>query len=714
MSKSYHSSSWYRVANKAPRLRNHASFFRTHYRGQLWYVLQDRTTGRFHRFSPSAYFVISMLDGTRTLDDVWSIANHQLDSESLSQDEIIRLLGQLYTADVLHGDGIPDIEEMVTRGDKQTRKKRITSVLNPLALRLPLFDPDGFLKITTPLVAPFISRFGALIYIALLVYSSTLLVTHWEALSANILDRVLSAESLFLLLVTYPIVKAIHELGHAYTITKWGGEVHEVGLMFLIFIPVPYVDASDSLRFQNKWQRALVGGAGILVELGLAAIAMIVWVNAEGGLVRAFAFNTMLIGGASTLFFNGNPLLRFDGYYVLSDLIEIPNLGNRANQYLGYIAQKSVGVKDAKNPATAPGEPAWFIGYGIAAFLYKIFITTVIIMLVSGKFFSLGIILAVWSVILMFFVPLSKHVWFILTSPKLLRRRTRALAIIGAVLSIILAAVLFVRFPYSVVAEGVVSIPGSERVHAQADGVIEDVLVNAGRETQEGTVLIRMSDPLLNARVRLLEASKTEIERRFASQNLTDPASARIAKAELEHVEADLALARERSDNLEIRAPSEGTVVFIDPADMVGRFVRQGTLLGYVTSFEDPTIRTVVAESDADIVLRENKGVEARMISRPDDVFEMRIKREVPALDAELPSLALATSGGGKIVIDPTDPSGRRALGSYLHLDLIPTESLAVETIGERVFVRFALEYRSLAERLYRRIRQVFLRQFEI
>ena len=100
-----------------------------------------------------------------------------------------------------------------------------------------------------------------------------------------------------------------------------------------MFLPVPYVDASSSAAFQEKWRRALVGAAGIVVELVLASFALLVWLNVEAGLLRAFAYNVMLIGGVSTILFNGNPLLRFDGYYVLADLLEIPNLADRAKRF---------------------------------------------------------------------------------------------------------------------------------------------------------------------------------------------------------------------------------------------------------------------------------------------------------------------------------------------------------------------------------------------
>lgn len=715
MKDAFLSQSWYRVASSKPRLRNHARFFRTHYRGKLWYVLQDRTSGRFHRFSPSSFFITTLLDGQRTLDEVWSIICAQLEDASLTQDKVLELLGQLHNADVLYADSVPDIQEMVDRGHKMRTKKKVMSVLNPLALRVPLLDPENFLKLTMPIVRPFLSLPGLLVYLAVVIYGASLAVTHWDGLTSNMLDRLLTTENIFLILVTYPLVKAIHELGHAYTITRWGGEVHEMGVMFLVFMPVPYVDASDSLAFQSKWRRALVAGAGILVEIMLAAIAMIVWVNAEDGLVRAFAFNTMLIGGASTLFFNGNPLLRFDGYYVLSDILEIPNLGSRSNQYIGYLIQKKLlAIKDARNPATARGEPFWFVTYGIAAFLYRLFIAATIILLVSSQFFSLGIILAVWAAVLMFVVPLSKQVWFLLASPKLRHRRRRALAVTGTVLAAFGAAIFLIPLPYSTVAEGVVWVPGKGAVHASTEGVVQDVMVQQGQDVQPGDVLVQLQDPLLKARVDLLLVTVAELEQRRNSLLFSDPAAARIAERELEHARADLELAQSRQADLSVRSPTTGRVALLETSDMPGQYIRKGQLLGYVSTFRDPMIRAIVPEDSSDLILQGTKSIDIRLISQPAATHDALIEREVPALDAALPSLALATIGGGSVLLDPSSPSVLRSVENLLHLDLKILNGHEFETIGERAYVRFVHDPVSLSTRIHRRVRQVFLRHFNI
>ena len=180
----------------------------------------------------------------------------------------------------------------------------------------------------------------AVIWLLVVIAGIILAAVHWQDLTENLADRALTPQNLILLWFIYPVVKALHELGHAYTAKLEGGEVHEIGIMFLVFVPVPYVDVSSAWGFRDKRKRMLVGAAGIAVELFLGSLALFVWLTVEVGMVHVVAYNVMLISGVSTLLFNGNPLLRFDGYYVLADALEIPNLGGRSNKYLGYLIQR--------------------------------------------------------------------------------------------------------------------------------------------------------------------------------------------------------------------------------------------------------------------------------------------------------------------------------------------------------------------------------------
>ena len=149
--------------------------------------------------------------------------------------------------------------------------------------------------------------------------------------------------------------------------------VHEFGVMFLVFAPVPYVDASAASEFRSKWRRALVGAAGMIVEVFFAALALYVWLAVEQGLVRALAYNVMLIAGVSTVVFNGNPLLRYDGYYILADLLEIPNLAQRATRYWGYLVERYVfRTEDSKDFVATRGERIWLLLYAPASFFYRV------------------------------------------------------------------------------------------------------------------------------------------------------------------------------------------------------------------------------------------------------------------------------------------------------------------------------------------------------
>jgi putative peptide zinc metalloprotease protein len=544
MKKSLYSSNWYRVEQAKPRLRSHAAIYRHQFRGELWYVLQDRTSGRFLRFTPAAYYVMSLMDGERTVQEIWDMACVRLGDDVLTQDELISMLAQLHQSDVLQCADLPDLSEVSERTRREGRRKKLLSFINPLAIRIPLFDPDRFLTATLPLVRPLISWVGALIFLALIVSAAVLAGFNWSGLTNNIADRVLRVDSILLLLLTYPFVKAVHELGHGY-------------------VPVPYVDASDSAAMRDKWQRALVGAAGIIVELVLASLAMLVWINAEEGLARALAFNVMLIGGVSTLLFNGNPLLKFDGYYVLSDVLEIPNLFMRGNRYLGYLIQRHLfGMEQIETPITGPGEARWLVFYSIASFLYRLFIMTAIVSMVATKFFFIGVVLAIWAATLMLGLPLFKHIRFLLFSPALRRNRRRAVGATTGIIAAVLGFLMLVPLPYSTITEGIVWTPDEATIYARSNGVITGLAAQPNAEVTPGTELMYLEDSFLDAHVKVQEAQVRELELRYESSDMVDPAEARIVRERLQHAEADLDLARQRQRDLVVRSTTAGRYLF--------------------------------------------------------------------------------------------------------------------------------------------------------
>ncbi len=715
MAKSMFSSSWYRVAELVPRLRSHLEVHRQKFRGGVWYVMQDQQGGRYHRLSPAGYLMLCLMDGRRTVDEIWKMLGDRLGRDQPTQEECISLLAQLHAADLLSGSVPPDLSEL----DKRARKGEFTHfmmhVRNPLALRLPLLDPDRFLQHTMWLVKPLFGVTGFLLWLALLATGVTLAGMNWAALTGDLADRVLTVQNAFLILLVYPFIKALHELGHAYAIKRWQGEVHEIGLMFLVFMPVPYVDGSSSLAFPEKTRRAIVGGAGIMVELALAAVAMIVWINVEEGWVRAIAFNTMLIGGVSTLFFTGNPLLRFDGYYVLCDLLEIPNLGSRANKYFLYLLQKYVlGLRDVETPVTAAGEKGWFLLYAIASFFYRMTIMIGIALFIATKFFFIGFALAVWPVFSMLILPVAKGLRFLLTSPKLRRNRSRAATMTAGGVAALAGLLFVLPVPYGTIVEGVVWLPPNAKVRTQTDGIITNILVEPNDHVTAGTPLIRMTNPDLRTQLTILEAQRAELDIRLTASAVTDRVQVQLIRGQIQNIEGAISSLRKSLSDLIIVAPITGQFVLPDADDLEGRYYAKGEELGLVSTVDDPIVRLVVRQQDVDLIRYNTRDVQLRFAGNLEAVRPARLIADAPSAVNRLPDIALSAQHGGKILTDPADGSGLTPLQEVFQFDVTLEGEQVRVPAGLRAYVRFGHGNEPVAWRMLRSARQLLLATLDV
>lgn len=708
------SQSWYRVGGLKPRLRSHVQIHRQVFRDKEWFVLQDHFTGRFHRISPEAYFIIGLMDGKRTMGDIWDAACLHLGDDIPTQDEVINLLSQIHQFDGLQSDLPPDMADLSQRNLREKRTKLLGYLASPTSLKFHLFDPDAFLTKSLPLVQPLLGWFGLLCWLAVVGYGLLLAGIHWDELTADVTDKVLSLENIFILSLVYPVIKILHEFGHAYAVKRWGGEVHDMGIMLLVFMPIPYVDATSSYSFRNKYQRILVGAAGIMVELLLAAVALIVWLNVGPGAVRSVAYNVIIIGGASTLLMNGNPLIRYDAYYILSDFLEIPNLGARSTEYLGYfVKRRLLGIQELSTTARSAGEAFWLAAYGIASFVYRIFIMTAITLFIAGKFFVVGTVVAIWTVISFVVFPLVKlgrH----LSSDALMRRyRTRTVAACTIVLGLAVGIVVGVPIPTFTVVEGVVWVPEESQVFAGADGFVEKVLAPPNSRVRRGDPLILCEAPKLDKDVHVLRANLQEVEARYQLSRATDRAATGVLMDELEKARAELARARERSRGLVIRSPADGVFLLPQAEDLPGRYVKKGTPLGYAVNFSKPVVRIAVDQDYVEMIRHNTRKVEGRLAGDLGRIIPATVVRDVPAASKELPSLALSVSGGGTIALDPNESKKPQSFVQHFMFDVV-LQGTTFSRVGERAFIRFDHYPETLAMRCYRNVRRVLIKRFDL
>jgi putative peptide zinc metalloprotease protein len=715
MTASFLSASWYRVADLRPRLRSHAQVHRQRFRGRPWYLLRDLASGKLHRFSPGVYHMLQLMDGRCTVDEIWQTVAAASGVDAPTQDEVIELLGKLHGGDLLQADLPPDVAELTERGAKQKRQKLLQSFVNPLSIRIPLWDPDAFLSRTWPAVSWLFRPLGLVLWLLAVVPAAVLAALHWNELTGNLGDQVLGTENLLLLFLVYPVIKVLHELGHAYGVKSGDGEVHEMGVMFLVLAPIPYVDATAAGAFRSKWRRVFVGAAGMMVELFLAALAMAVWVLAEPGLVRSVAYNVIFVAGTSTLVFNGNPLLRYDGYFILADLIEIPNLAQRANQYWLWLAKYYLlGARQLARPPATPGERRWFLFYGPASFLYRLFVTVAITLFVAGEFFFIGVVLAIWGAITMFVVPVAKGFGYVWSAAEIQRYRQRAMAVTFGGMALFLAFVLVVPMPLRTHAEGVVWVPAKAELRAGGNGFVERLLAAPDSLVNEGDLILVTRDPDLDADAIQRNERIRQLEVQYATQMFEDRLQAAVLTEDLTRERVGLARADERLKELLVTAGVPGRLKLPRAEDLAESYVKQGELLGYILSTPPRVIRVVVTQDDIALVRDRLAGVEVKITDRLAETYTARVMREVPGGQDQLPNKALALEGGGIHGTDPRDPDGLRALQRLFQFDLELPEAVGELQVGTRVYVRFRHHSEPLASQWGRRLRQLFLSQFHV
>jgi putative peptide zinc metalloprotease protein len=615
----------------------------------------------------------------------------------------------------LQSDVTPDAAELFTRGAQSRRARYKRSFGNPMAVRIPLWDPDAFLNRFPGLIGLIWSRWGAALWCAVVLPAVILILPHWPELTNNFSDRVLALDNLLVLYLVFPLLKLVHEMGHATATKARGGEVHDLGLVLLALLPVPYVEASAATIFRSKYQRALVGAGGVIFESFLAAIAFYLWLAIEPGTIRAILYNVMVIAGVSTLLFNGNPLMRYDAYYILADLTEIPNLASRSQQYWSYCLERYLlGAREREAPAASRGEKMWMLVYGAASTLYRVVVTVLIALFIATRFFFIGVLLAGWAVAVMAVMPVVRTIRHLFTSPRLHANRSRAVGVSLGLAAAVLGFLLFVPTPYHTFAQGVVWLPEESLVRARSKGFLVEYLAQPGMPVAKGDPLARFTDPQLLSDMGIAEAKVAQWTAVYNNQLVAQPLKAAITRDTLAAERANLVSLQQRVRDLTVRAETNGTFLVPQMDDQAGRFLREGDLLGYVIGSALPIARVVVPQDAIDRVRVAARQVKVKLVDQPATTLTGHVIRAVPSADEMLPSRALAADGGGDIATDPRETRGPKAMERMFQFDVQLDTDPHFTQFGQRVYVRFSHGNEPLFVQWYRDIRLLFLSRFSV
>jgi putative peptide zinc metalloprotease protein len=734
------SESWYRVVGLKPRLRPTAQISRQFYRGERWYVVRDPAGNQYHRLSDAAYRFVGLLDGDRTVGEAWDLVGGQLDDDAPTQPEVIQILSQLYAANLIETNVTPDAQVLLKRHKKQLQRKMQQRLMNVLFPRIPIWDPDAFLVRWMPAMRPLLSKVGAVVWLAVVISALAVVAPMGDRLAEAAKTTVnFSANpwNAIWLYVVFAVLKFIHELGHAFSTRRFGGECHEMGIMLLVLIPTPYVDASSAWGFPNKWHRIFVGAGGMIFELFVAAICAFVWAFSNPNeWISQIAYNAMLIASVSTVIFNANPLLRYDGYYMLSDFLEIPNLQYRSREYFFGLFKRHLFRVKQQQPLPPPGQRVWLFLYHCSSGIYRVFISFAIMLMVlfhlPEPLKLVGVLMFVGALATFAVVPTFKLFKYLLIEPELHRKRTRAWAWTLLIAAAILGPIGLVPWPVYVRAEGALEASQQAKVYVTEPGLIESeasIRVKDGQEVVAGQALVVLKSEQLELQLASVASQirQRELELRKAVQD--DPAQANLVRISLADFRKQQAELERRKADLTVTAPISGRLVAPDLKYLVGTFQQpsekpllqinatDNEMVAYVTVEQRDSqllsvwskLRPIPAAGAAVTALPLPFTGEVRLVGGADKVATATGMYLNPAGTSEVRNPLVTFAGGGNLMGDPSDQTGRRTIGKNFEMRVtIRADQFDFSPVpGQRAIVRVQLPSRPLAWQWTRRLMQV-------
>ena len=705
--------SWHRVADLKPRMRASIHISRQYFRGRLWHVIQDQANNAFARLNMSGYAFVGLLDGSRSVRQAWDICNAKLGDDAPTQGEVIELLGQLASNNLLESGSTPDAQAMFDRFKRRRNRDLQGRMMNLLFPRVPLFDPDAILERGIFLVGWIFAWPGLILWITLISIAAYTLLNAGPMAGKLLTDSsgLLRPDNLLLLLLAFIVDKSVHETGHAIACKKFGkrfgtgGEVHVIGMMLLIFTPVPYVDASSAWLLPDKWRRAVVGAAGMWMEFALAAAAAIIWRYSDPqSTLHAFCYNLMFIASVATVFFNGNPFLRYDGYYILADLLEIPNLLGRAMQYATYLVRRYLfGLKQAINPSETSGQRRWLLVYLALSGVVRVLVCTGIILFLVANlrhYPQLTLLLMTMATIAAatwLLVPLGRGAWYLLESPELVHRRGRAIGISFGIVVIIVFLLGIFPLPHHTRVEGVVRTIHQRGVFVQSGGFLvwyapgnQDKTISAGKK------LMQLSNPLLQTSLKRARARLAAVRIRHRKALATNPAVAEILSRQITALNQEIHRLNNRINDLTICAPVSGSWINHHFRLELGSYIHRGQRIGTMADMASPLVYAPADQGQAGRVIRSGfNRIEMRLPGNPTPMIPAKMIRVYPGGGNQLPSAALSYLAGGPFAPNLRANTPDQSAQRFFMLVFKPTEAVRLLP-GQRIVARVRLPDQSL------------------
>jgi putative peptide zinc metalloprotease protein len=666
------------------------------FRGEPAYVVRDPISFQSHRLTIDEYRVLVAIDCDRTLGESFAAL---VDDGSLDPDD-----EETYYSFVvgLHRMGLLTLpidigKTLYGRFERRRAAQRKALAFAFVSLKVPLVNPAAFLDRTAWVARLAFSRWAAVAWLIVVGTGLYVAISNRDQVAAPLVGA-LEFESLPILWVVLVVLKLAHELGHAYACKRFGVTVPEMGVLMILGTPCAYVDATDCWRLPDVRQRMIVNLAGMYVEGFFAALGVMVWAATDPGLLNTVAYQTALLASVVTIGFNINPLARFDGYYVLSDLVGVPNLRKRAGDEVAALFDRW--ILGIRRPGFGGGPLATLglVTFGIASAFYKVSLTLGIATVIAMKAFGLGIVLAILvagSALVKAGTAFIKHMWFSeITAPARIRSVVASVVIVAGAS----AAVLSLPLPVTFRADGVLSRAEESTVRARTPGFITEVIPASGDRVDAGNLLVRLDN--IDVKLAALDAAAAVDENEvYARLAVAEGAAESVtAQERLRHARGQAVATASTLADLTLPAAFDGEVISTPAGDLIGKLVGVGDELAVIARGGWSIIVPVDAETLSTLSPAVGDAVTCRLRVAPRMELRGRIARIEARGERVVREKSLTQRGGGSI---PVRGENGETGAPYFHVvvDLLDVPEMA-SLRGSRARVQFGTAYRTTADAL--------------
>lgn len=676
------------------RLRGDLRFTPESSASDTYVLVEDPLNSRFFRLGQAEYTFVSLLDGQTTIEEALSRLSTVLPQHRLTETDAGGLCRWLIEMDLGHTAASQQAARLTSRVDELQAKQSLAR-WNPITFRLPLGNPDRVLGRLTELFGGLFSPVATFVGVVLMVLGVYRISSQWDQFSASA-EGVFESTNWLWLTACWIVLKVLHELAHGITCKRYGGTVRETSILFVLFVPMAYVDVTSSWRFRSRWQRIHVAAAGMYCELVIAGIAALVWNTTSGDWLNHLCFNAIVMASITTLLFNLNPLMKFDGYYILSDALNMPNLYLNGQTYVRYWARRYLFGVAATLPAWPAGQRRFIGLFGAGTWAWRVFICVSLTITAATLFHGAGIVLAAAATILWLMVPAQRLLRYLVQGQTGERpNRLRFVTVTGLALSTLVVVLGVLPWPGARQAPAVIEYAPETVLRAGSNGFVREVLVEIGQQVQPGDRLVVLENPELDRTLKDLQLQIKQSQIRERQYEYQDELAARQAEAEARAaLEKQLAETQQQIEQLVVTAPCAGKLSGRKLNTMLGTYLHQGDPIVSVGDESSKQLRLSISQDDLE-TLSKTPDREIRFDVTGLECWWGRLDQIIPRASQVLNDPALATVFGGSLPVKPIPANDQQETPAQL--ELLSPRFTAIASIDARMAYQLRVGQRATA-----------------